>query len=153
LRRTACGSTSRSSTKGTEPGGLHDRTIGDPAHIARCVSLILAVLATAFPAGALGDPAVPAPTAAQFAQRFLTLANAFAGWQGYRTRVVHPDCIEASPSHYMCAYATKRPGGAEHCRLMQAEWMPRTASLIRVTLAGRVPVCSSLGEALRSLRS
>jgi len=51
----------------------------------------------------------------------------------------------------MCAYATRRPGGAEQCRLMQAQWLPRSLSLIRVTLAGRVPACGSLRAALRSL--
>lgn len=103
------------------------------------------------PLRALGEPAVPAPTAVQFAQQFVTLANAFGTLQGYRARVVHPDCVEPSVGRYMCAYATRQPGGVEQCRLMQAEWLPRSLSLIKVTLAGRVPVCDSLRAALRSL--
>jgi hypothetical protein len=103
------------------------------------------------PVRAFGEPAVPAPTASQFAQQFATLANAFGTWQGYRARVVHPDCVEPSVGRYMCAYATRQPGVPDQCRLMQAEWQPRSLSLIRVTLAGRVPACGSLRAALRSL--
>ena len=68
-------------------------------------------------------------------------------------RVVHPDCVEAAPRRYMCAYATWRPGIAEQCRLMQAKWTPEAPSPITITLAGRVAVCSSLREALASLRT
>jgi hypothetical protein len=117
-------------------------------------ALLIAGSAAALSTGsALSARNVPSPSAADFAQQFRTLANAFALSQGYPVRVVHPDCVEASPRHYMCAYATRRPGFAEECRLMQAKWTPEAASPITITLAGRVPVCGSLRAALASLQA
>ena len=117
-------------------------------------ALLVAATAAALASGsALSARSVPSPSAADFAQQFRTLANAFALSQGYPVRVVHPDCVEAAPRHYMCAYATRRPGFAEECRLMQAKWNPDATSPITITLAGRVPVCGSLRVVLDSLRA
>jgi hypothetical protein len=120
----------------------------------RALGTIAAATAFACATTAFGATTRPAaPSATEFAHQFVTLANAFALSQGYRIRVVHPDCIEASPRHYMCAYATRRPGSGDQCRLMQAKWTPNAPSPITITLAGRVAVCSSLREALASLQA
>jgi hypothetical protein len=88
------------------------------------------------------------PSAAEFGQLFVHLANGF----GSTTRVAKPHCVEAAPRHYLCAYVTVQPGLAARCHLMQAEWTPNAASTITVRLSGRVAVCDTLRHALRSLR-
>jgi len=116
---------------------------------------ILVVLAAAgsLLAGRAGaDPRLAAPSAAEFANEFAGVANAYAVTHGDLRRIANPHCVQASPRHYMCSYATVRAGTAPQCHLMQAEWRPEALSTIKVTLAGRVAVCDSLAHALRSLR-
>jgi hypothetical protein len=92
------------------------------------------------------------PSAAEFADDFTGVANAYAWAHGLSKRIVDADCVQASPRHYMCAYAVIRPRAPRECHLMQAEWRPEALSTIKVTLSGRVAVCDSLAHALRSLR-
>jgi len=92
------------------------------------------------------------PSAIEFANRFVAVVNAYAMSHADETRVVHADCVEAAPGHYMCAYATLKPGLAKQCRIMQADWTPNADSEITVRLAGRTSLCGSLRQALASLR-
>jgi|SRR5579864_1919524 len=93
-----------------------------------------------------------APSAIEFANRFVAVVNEYAVEHSDRTRVIHADCVQASPGHYMCAYATQKPGLAKQCRIMQADWTPLADSEITVRLAGRTSLCGTLREALASLR-
>jgi hypothetical protein len=43
------------------------------------------------------------------------------------------------------------PGSPGACHLIQAHWTPGRASVFTVTLAGRMPSCQSLSDALHSL--
>jgi hypothetical protein len=95
---------------------------------------------------------VAVPSAAEFARHFVALTDGFAQESGDVARVAHPDCVQASPGHYMCSYVVTRPGRTDECHLMQAKWTPERASTITVTLAGRTRQCGSLRQALDSLR-
>ena len=99
---------------------------------------------------ALDDPSGP-PVAAEFAEQFVGVTNAYARAHGERARLVNPDCVQASRGHYMCSYAVHRPGRADECHIMQAVWTPRALSSFTVTLSGQVDRCGSLREALLSL--
>ena len=96
-------------------------------------------------------PARTTPTAAEFADRFIGVTNAFAVAHGDETRIANANCVEAKRGHYMCSYAAKRPGIAPQCHVMQARWTPNALSTITVTLAGRAGRCGTLREALGSL--
>ena len=91
------------------------------------------------------------PIAAEFAWQFVGVANAYARAHGDRVRLVHPDCVQASPGHYMCSYVVRRPGRTDECRIMQAVWTPDSLSSFKVMLSGQVDRCGSLREALLSL--
>ena len=91
------------------------------------------------------------PSAAEFARLFAATANAYATAHHDPARIERPDCVQASPGHYMCSYAAVSPGDAEKCHLMQATWTPKRASTFTVTLAGRTARCRSLRDALESL--
>ncbi len=91
------------------------------------------------------------PSAAEFARVFVGTANAFAAAHGDPRRISNPDCVQASPGHYMCSYASIRPRAPRECYLMQARWTPQKASTITITLAGRTARCGTLREALDSL--
>jgi hypothetical protein len=91
------------------------------------------------------------PTATEFARDFVGTANAYAAAHASKSRLVHPDCVEASAGHYMCSYAIMKPGAPIDCHLMQASWTPEGPSTITVTLAGRAARCESLRAALDSL--
>ena len=93
-----------------------------------------------------------APSARAFARSFVTVTNAYASAHGDPMRIGHADCVAAGAGRYMCSYKASRPGGSSECRIMQASWTPSRASQMTVTLAGRVPRCASLRDALRSLR-
>jgi hypothetical protein len=95
---------------------------------------------------------VAVPSAAEFARAFVALTDGFAQQSGDFARVAHPDCVQASPGHYMCSYVVTRPGRTDECHLMQAKWTPERASTITVTLAGRTRQCGSLRQAVHSLR-
>jgi hypothetical protein len=90
------------------------------------------------------------PSAAEFGLMLVGSANQHAAAHRDPTRLAHADCVQASRGRYMCSYAVVRPGSAE-CHLIQAQWTPRGASSFTVTLAGRVPRCGSLRDALGSL--
>jgi hypothetical protein len=92
------------------------------------------------------------PTAEEFAQDFVRTANAYSAAHASDAMLANPDCVEASPGHYMCSYAVRRRGRAEECHLMQARWTPEGPSTITVTLAGRAARCESLRAALDSLQ-
>jgi len=92
------------------------------------------------------------PTAAQFAVQFVTLSNLYGEQHKLAQRLRDADCVQASSGHYMCSYAVVRPGRAEECHLIQAEWTPNEASTFTVTLSGRVRRCGTLKEALASLK-
>lgn len=85
------------------------------------------------------------PTAAEFARALAGTANQFGD-----AKVTHPDCVQAAPGRYMCAYGLVQ-NGVEQCHIMQGRWTPNSASTITVTLAGRTERCDSLRDALRSL--
>jgi hypothetical protein len=91
-------------------------------------------------------------TAREFASIFVALSNAYAAQHGKTARFTGADCVQASTGHFMCSYAIVRPGRGKECHLMQAEWTPNGASSFKVTLAGRVPTCHTLREALKSLK-
>ena len=93
----------------------------------------------------------PPPDAVGFAHVLVSVSNAFAAGQGDPTRLSHPHCVEASRGHYMCAYVVSRPGRADECHLMQAEWARERASSFTVVLGGRARRCGSVREAIRSL--
>jgi hypothetical protein len=95
--------------------------------------------------------AAPA-TAREFARVFVGLSNAYAAQHGQTARFTGADCVQASTGHFMCSYAIVRPSRERECHLMQAEWTPNGASSFKVTLAGRVPTCHTLKEALKSLK-
>src|SRR5438874_8296467 len=80
--------------------------------------------------------ALPAPSAAEFAADLVGVANRYAAAQGDPVRLSGADCVQASTGHYMCAYSTKRPGGAKQCHIIQARWTPRQTSTFTVTLSG-----------------
>jgi hypothetical protein len=94
----------------------------------------------------------PPPGPAEFASDFVGTANAYAKAHGDPARLANPDCVEASPGHYMCSYAVTRPGRPRECHLIQATWTPHRASTFTITLSGRVRRCRTLREAIRSLR-
>jgi hypothetical protein len=134
----------------------------------RAISLTAAtaVLAVVATSGALGAPArgshhtgpersaiaVPPPTAAEFARTVVDTTAVYAKRSGDKSRVTNVDCVQASRGHYMCSYVLIRASLPRECHLLQATWSPGDGSLYAVTLAGRVPVCGTLREALRSLR-
>ena len=93
----------------------------------------------------------PTPSATQFGRDFVSTANAYAASHGQARRLKHPDCVQAVPGKYMCSYAVWWPDGRAECHLMQAKWMPLGPSTYKITLAGRVPKCSSLRAALDSI--
>ncbi|HZR96406.1 MAG TPA: hypothetical protein VFA56_11965 [Gaiellaceae bacterium] len=115
----------------------------------RLVVLLAAFLACA--SSAFAAAREPTPTAAEFGYDFVATANAYAAAHGKRERLVKPDCVQAAPGKYMCAYAVHRPGAKPECRLMQATWTPHAESTYTVTLSGRVARCRSLRDALDSL--
>lgn len=92
------------------------------------------------------------PSAAEFGKRLFAMANAYAAQQGQAVRLGRADCVQAAPGRYMCSYASRTPGQAAECHLLQARWTPEAASTFTVTLSGRVARCDSLRAALRSLR-
>jgi hypothetical protein len=94
----------------------------------------------------------PPATARQFGRLFVALTNAWAAQHGKTARFTGADCVQASTRQFMCSYAIVHPGRGKNCHLMQAEWTPNGASPFEVTLAGRVPVCHTLREALESLK-
>jgi hypothetical protein len=96
-------------------------------------------------------PVAKPPTAAEFAQQFVGVTNAYAQAHGETARLAQPDCVQASPGHYMCSYVITSPSRPAECHIMQAVWTPEQASTFRVTLAGKALRCGSLREALRSL--
>jgi hypothetical protein len=131
-----------------------------------CLTTGTAILAIVFSSGALGAPtrgshhseprrtaiAVPPPAAAEFARVLADTTTAYAKQNGDKSRVANVDCVQASRGHYMCSYLLIRPSLPRECHLLQATWSPGDGSLYAVTLAGRVPTCGTLKEALRSLR-
>ena len=121
--------------------------------VALMLGAVLAVGASAKNAAmvATGHRAPPA-TAREFASLFIALSNAHAEQHGKSARFKGADCVQASAGHFMCSYAIVQPGRGKKCHLMQAEWTPNGASSFEVTLAGRVPACRTLREALRSLK-
>ena len=103
-------------------------------------------------AGAAGSVAATTPSAAQFAVQFVEAANRYAAAHGDPARLAQADCVQASAGHYMCSYAMVRPGNPVECHVMQARWTPAAASTFTIDLAGRSLRCTSLRQALRSLR-
>ncbi len=97
-------------------------------------------------------PTAAPPSAAEFAADFVGVANRYAKAHRDPARLAHADCVQASPGHYMCSYATTRPGSPRECHVVQARWTPRQTSTFTVTLAGRSRRCGSLREALQSLK-
>jgi hypothetical protein len=91
------------------------------------------------------------PSAHEFARLFVALSNAYAVAHGDSARLGNADCVTPGGGRYMCSYTSTRPGRPAQCRLMQARWTPHSASTFTVTLAGRVPRCATLRDALRSL--
>jgi hypothetical protein len=123
------------------------------ARRALTVILVAAATSAVFAGLALGEAQRPAaPTASEFADSFVGVANAYAASHGELKRIVHADCVQGHPGHYMCSYAIVRPGWRTQCHLIQAQWRPGELSTIKVTLSGRVAVCDSLAHALHSLR-
>ena len=131
-----------------------------------CLTTGTAILVVVFSSGALGAPthgshhtesrraaiAVPPPAAAEFARVVADATTSYATQNGDNSRVANVDCVQASRGHYMCSYVLIRPSLPRECHLLQATWSPGDGSLYAVTLAGRVPTCGTLREALRSLR-
>ena len=131
-----------------------------------CLTTGTAILVVVFSSGALGAPthgshhtesrraaiAVPPPAAAEFARVVADATTSYAKQNGDKSRVANVDCVQASRGHYMCSYLLIRPSLPRECHLLQARWSPGDGSLYAVTLAGRVPTCETLREALRSLR-
>jgi hypothetical protein len=131
-----------------------------------CLTTGTAILVVVFGSGALGAPthgshhtesrraaiAVPPPAAAEFARVVADATTSYATQNGDNSRVANVDCVQASRGHYMCSYVLIRPSLPRECHLFQATWSPGDGSLYAVTLAGRVPTCGTLREALRSLR-
>jgi hypothetical protein len=93
----------------------------------------------------------PPPDAAGFADVLVSVSNAFAVKQGDPTRLSHAHCVQGTRGHYLCAYLVSRPGRADQCHLMQAEWARERASSFTVVLSGRARRCGSVREAIRSL--
>ncbi len=93
-----------------------------------------------------------APGPAEFASDFVRTANAYSKAHANPARLANPDCVEASPGHYMCSYAVVRSHRPRECHLIQATWTPNRASTFTITLSGRVRRCRTLREAIRSLR-
>lgn len=123
------------------------------------VALLLCVIAATAPAATAATPpvveplsstAAAAPAAVDFADIFVSTANAYARAHHDAKRIGHADCVQAAPGRYMCSYRAMLPGRSE-CHLVQARWTPELASSFTVTLAGRVKRCATLREALRSL--
>jgi hypothetical protein len=121
---------------------------------AALTSVAAAVPAAQSKSGALGFEAPPSAT--EFASLVLASATASEEAHAESVRLVNVDCVRASSLDYMCSYAVTSPDRPRSCHLIQAKWTPRSTpngvSLYTVTLAGRVRVCDSLHDALRSLR-
>ena len=131
-----------------------------------CLTTWMAIHGVVLSSGALGAPtrgshhteprrtaiAVPPPAAAEFARVVADTTTSYAKQNGDKSRVANVDCVQASRGHYMCSYLLIRPSLPRECHLLQATWSPGDGSLYAVTLAGRVPTCGTLKEALRSLR-
>lgn len=137
------------------------RTLRLPVGVLLVALMLGAVLAvgasaknapSAAAAGVATVHGVAPATAREFASTFLSLTNAYAAQHRRTERFTGADCVQASRGHFMCSYAIVRPGRGKECRLMQAEWTPNGASSFKVTLAGRVPTCHTLREALESLK-
>jgi hypothetical protein len=109
------------------------------------------------PVGTSPDPVAkaarlgPTPTAREFAASFIGTTNAYAEAHGDTMRITKADCVQASRGHYMCSYATERPGAEAECHIMQGKWTPNSDSTITITLAGHADRCASLPDALDSL--
>jgi len=101
---------------------------------------------------AAAQPIELPPSATEFATALVSAANAYASDQGRALRLGHADCVQASRGHYMCSYDTRAPGRKAACHIIQARWTPRAESTITVTLSTRAARCTSLRDALRSLR-
>lgn len=93
----------------------------------------------------------PAPSAREFARFLVGVTTDYAQKSGDATRIVRPDCVQASAGHYMCSYAVMRPNRTVECHVVQARWTPQRLSTITVTLSGRAKRCGTLREAIRSL--
>jgi hypothetical protein len=91
------------------------------------------------------------PSAVEFGELLVEVANAHARAHGDPAQIARPDCVQASPGRYMCSYSVDEPGRRSECHLMQARWTPRKAPAITVTLAGRTRRCGTLREAIASL--
>jgi len=129
----------------------------------RLTSLLLALIAAAALAAAVSAAPnsqakralgfLTPPSATQFAG--LVLAST-ASAQAVSVRLENMNCVRASRVDYMCSYAVTSPNSPRECHLIQArwtpEWTPNGVSLYTVSLAGRVRVCDTLRDALRSLR-
>jgi hypothetical protein len=126
----------------------------------RAVALAIAALVPMFAlAGAeAASRATPVTSATQstppatvFAAKWIGVTNQYAKEHGVNTHAGDANCVQASPGHYMCSYSVTKNGAAT-CHLMQARWTPGRASTITVTLAGRTAKCTTLREAIQTLR-
>jgi hypothetical protein len=118
---------------------------------AALVTYLLVPAGTAHEPVATAAPLAPTPTAQEFAANFMGTTNAYAEAHGDTMRITNADCVQASRGHYMCSYATERPGAEAECHIMQGKWTPNADSTITITLAGLADRCASLPDALDSL--
>lgn len=109
------------------------------------IAAIVAVVLGVAPAAVAAGGSAP-PNASGFAAVLVTSTES-----GAFSKVERASCVEPVPGRYMCSYALRGPSGAGSCHLIQARWTPAAASLFTVTLAGRVPSCANLSDALHSL--
>jgi hypothetical protein len=146
------------------PTGARSGVAEEGATRSRITSLLLVLLTTASIAAAAatapnaqakrGDLSfLTPPSARQFAR--LILAST-ASAQANSISLENVNCLRASRVDYMCSYAVTSPYSPRSCHLIQARWTPQWGpnglSLYTVSLAGRVPVCNNLRDALHSLR-
>ena len=95
---------------------------------------------------------VAPPSAAEFAEQLVGSANAYAAEHGGSATLARAHCVQPSPGHYMCSYATREPGRAAQCHVVQVHWTPDEVSTFTVMLSARATRCGSLRQALHSLR-
>jgi hypothetical protein len=127
---------------GKKPRG---RTLGAMLFVTAAV-----LLPSLVPAALAGE--IAPPSASNFAAMLVLTITDDAKAHGKSLRIERTDCVEPTRGRYMCSYNLRVPGSPAACHLIQARWTPARASVFTVTLAGRTARCTSLSDALRSLR-
>src|SRR6476661_3696108 len=82
-------------------------------HTLRATAIALLTVAVPAHQSAAAPQTHAAPSASAFAREFVAVSNAYSASHRDSIRFSNADCVEPSAGHYMCSYATTRPGDAQ----------------------------------------